>query len=79
MLEFRRQINVEPAVFLFLFGAYLMDLPGRLVLNIFVKYLVCIDSVTIFVEFSAISAFQGFCTHENLPCRESLLWEYYLS
>ena len=49
-MEFRRQINVEPAVFLFLFGAYLMDLPGRLVLNIFVKYLVCIDSVTLFVS-----------------------------
>ena len=37
MMELRRQINVEPAVFLFLFGVYLMDLPGRLVLNTFLS------------------------------------------
>ena len=29
MIEQVKKINVEPAVFLFLFGVYLMDLPGR--------------------------------------------------
>ena len=35
MLELLRKINVEPAVFLFLFGVYLMDLPGRWVFKMF--------------------------------------------
>ena len=29
MIDLVKKINVEPAVFLFLFGVYLMDLPGR--------------------------------------------------